>query len=44
MGAPCTGPKAHVSAVISISIGVWFGTLTAAGTKPRPQQEPGKTT
>lgn len=43
-GVPSIEPNAQVSAVISMVIAAVVGTLTVAGTKPRPQQEPGKTT
>lgn len=42
LGVPSIFPKANVSAIISTLILAVDGTLTATGTKPRPQQDPGK--
>ena len=44
VGVPSILPNAQVSAVMSMMKAEAVGTLTVAGTKPRPQQEPGKTT
>ena len=41
-GKPMIFPKANVLVVISTLIFKIEGTLTATGTKPRPQQDPGK--
>ena len=41
-GLPLMGSKAQFSWTMETSISEVAGTLTATGTKPRPQHEPGK--
>lgn len=41
-GVPAISPNAQVSWVMETAIRAWFGTLTAAGTNPLPQHDPGK--
>ena len=43
-GLPLISPKAQVWAIMSTVMAAVVGTLTVAGTNPRPQQEPGNTT
>ena len=43
-GFPSTFPNAQFSAFITIVVSTFFGALTAAGLKPKPQQFPGNFT